>query len=273
MKGSLVMLKRICFVLALVLFSVVAAQTNHQPTPTQAQEPNYRNNKCVACHTQITQPVALSNRYFEWHSSVHRDAGVSCEKCHGGDPAATDKTRAHVGILPYSNAQSKIHYRNVATTCKSCHQGITDTFLESKHYQNLKATGLGPSCSTCHAHMATEVVLSPQQTSSLCAYCHNTINGALPPRPEISEKAEAVMHALNRADVAVAWAASLLRESDMKRLNVAVERVQVTAAQGMLKDAKFTWHSFNLEMTLKKADEAFTTAMKAKEELGKKLAH
>ena len=267
------MLKRICFVLAIALFSVGLAQNTHQPTPTATQEPSYSQNHCVICHSQIIEPITLSNRYFEWHSSVHKDTGVSCEKCHGGDAAAVDKAKAHVGILPSMNQQSSIHFRNLATTCKACHQGVVNMFVESKHYQNLKSIGLGPSCSTCHAHMATEVILSPQQISNLCTYCHNTINGALPPRPDVPAKAEVVLQALNRADVAVAWAASLLREAEMRRRNVAVERLQVTAAQGMLKDAKFTWHAFDLELTQKKADEAFASAMKAKEELGKKVAH
>lgn len=267
------MLKRICFVIAIAFFSVVLAQSQQPSASLQTQETSYRSNHCVTCHSQITQPVSLSNRYFEWHSSTHQERGVSCEKCHGGDPSTADKTKAHAGIYSYANQQSRIHFRNLPTTCQSCHQGVVQSFVESKHYQNLKATGLGPSCATCHAHMASEVVLSPQQISHLCAYCHNTINGALPPQPAIGEKAEAVMQSLNRADVAVAWATSLLREAEMKRRNIAVERLQVTAAQGMLKEAKFNWHAFDLLVTQKKADEAFSAAINAKEELSKKLAY
>lgn len=267
------MLKRICFVLALVFFSILLAQSHQPSASVQTQETNYRSNHCITCHSQVTQPLALSNRYFEWHSSAHQERGVSCEKCHGGDPSTPDKIKAHAGIYPYANQQSQIHFRNLPTTCKSCHQGVAQSFVESKHYQNLKTTGLGPSCATCHAHMASEVVLSPQQISNLCAYCHNTINGALPPQLAIGEKAEAVMQSLNRADVAVGWATSLLQEAEMKRRNIAVERMQVTAAQGMLKDAKFSWHAFDLEVTQKKADAAFSTAMKAKDEISQKLAH
>lgn len=260
-------------ILTFAVFSVVWAQNNQSTVSPQKWETDYRNNNCITCHAQLTQPVALSNRYFEWHSSAHRDVGVSCEKCHGGNPATADKAKAHVGIYPYGNPDSRIHFRNLPATCQSCHQGIVNTFVESKHYQNLKTTGLGPSCSNCHAHMASEVVLSPQQISTLCAYCHDTVNGALPPRPDIREKAEAVMQSLNRADVAVSWASSLLREAELKRLSIATERLQVSAAQGLLKDAKFSWHSFALEATQKKADDAFALAMRAREDLGKKVNH
>ncbi len=264
-------LKKSCCVVILALFSVVWAQSRQATFSPQSTD--YRQNNCVTCHAQITQPVALSNRYFEWHSSAHKEVGVSCEKCHGGDSTTKDKAKAHVGIYPYADPKSQIHFRNLPATCQSCHQGIVNTFVESKHYQNLKTTGLGPSCSNCHAHMASEVVLSPPQISTLCAYCHNTINGALPPRPDISEKAEAIMQALNRADVAVGWATSLLREAELKRLSIAPERMQVLAAQGLLKDAKLSWHSFALEATQKKADDAFSLAMKAKDDLGKKVNH
>lgn len=267
------LLKKSCCLVTIALVSVVWAQSKQSGVPAQKLDTDYRGNNCVTCHAQITQPVALSNRYFEWHASAHKDVGVSCEKCHGGDPATTDKAKAHVGIYPYADPKSQIHFRNLPTTCQSCHQGIVNTFVESKHYQTLKTTGLGPSCSNCHAHMASEVVLSPQQISTLCAYCHDTVNGALPPRPDISEKAEAILQALNRADVAVGWATSLLREAEMKRLSIAPERIQVQAAQGLLKDAKFNWHSFALETTQKKADDAFSLAMKAKDDLGKKVNH
>ncbi len=79
------------------------------------------------------------------------------------------------------------------------------------------------------------------------------------------------MQALNRADVAVGWATSLLREAEMKQLTIAPEQRQVTAAQNLLKDAKFSWRSFVLEATQKKADDAFSLVMKAKDNLGKKL--
>lgn len=266
-------LKTSCCVLTVALFSVVWAQNNQSTVAPQKWDTDYSKNNCVTCHAQITQPIALSNRYFEWHASAHKDVGVSCEKCHGGDPATADKAKAHVGIYPYANPNSRLHFRNLPVTCKSCHQGIVETFIESKHYQNLKTTGLGPSCSNCHAHMASEVILTPQQTANLCAYCHDTINGALPPRPDIRDKAEAVMQSLNRADVAVSWATSLLRAAEIKRLSVATEQLQVNAAAGLLKDAKFTWHTFDLENTQKKANEAFSLAMRAKEDLGKKVPH
>lgn len=248
-----------------------------QPRKTSAylsnQSATYRGNSCIACHSQINQPLSISTRYYEWHTSTHKEKGVSCEKCHGGDPAANDKAKAHTGIRPYADEQSRIHYRNLPATCASCHRGIVNSFIESKHYQKLQSSNMGPSCSTCHGHMASQVLVSPQQTSTLCAYCHDTINGLLRPRPDIREKTEMALQSLNRAGVAVEWANSLLREAETKKLYIPIERMEAIAAQGSLKEAKFNWHTFDLEATLKKADEAFQTATKAREDLGKKLNH
>ena len=260
------MLKKIFVLFFAVAIPVVVAQNKNQAT-------SYQSNSCVACHSKITQPLGLSSRYFEWHTSSHKEAGVSCEKCHGGDATNLDKAKAHVGVQPYSDLNSKINFRNLPATCSTCHKGVVDMFVESKHYKKLQGSGLGPSCTNCHSHMGSEVVKSPPQVSILCAHCHDTIGGSLRARPEIPMKAEEVIQALNRADVAVEWAASLLRSAETQRIYLPTQRFQVVAAQGALKEAKFSWHAFDLETTQKRAEDAFAAAIRAKDELKKKVIH
>ncbi len=260
------MLKKILLLFFAATISVLLAQNKNPST-------DYINNSCVSCHSKIAQPLGLSNRYFEWHSSSHKDAGVSCEKCHGGDSMNQDKAKAHVGVQPYSDLNSKINFRNLPATCSTCHKGVVDMFVQSNHYKKLQDSGLGPSCTNCHSHMGSEVVKSPPQVAILCAHCHDTIGGSLRPRPEIPKKAEEVIQTLNRADVAVEWAASLLRSAETQRIYLPIQRLQVVAAQGALKEAKFSWHAFDLETTQKRAEEAFAAAMRAKEELEKKVIH
>src|SRR6266508_2892518 len=69
----------------------------------QEAKPDYKNNNCVSCHSGLLDPLRLGNRYLEWQFSRHRDKGVSCEKCHGGDPSAKDKQIAHAGVSPASD--------------------------------------------------------------------------------------------------------------------------------------------------------------------------
>jgi hypothetical protein len=70
---------------------------------------------CVTCHeTEGKHPVLASAA--PWH--VQHGFGDLCVACHGGDPAATDKSAAHLGRgAPLGNPER---------TCKSCHDRDSD---------------------------------------------------------------------------------------------------------------------------------------------------
>jgi hypothetical protein len=233
--------------------------------------PDYSNNNCVSCHSRITAPVALSNRYFEWYASAHNRRGVGCEKCHGGDAAITDKDKAHTGVQSKANPQSRIHWKNLPENCNACHQAVVSAFVTSRHYQQLKGSGLGPSCTACHEHMVSQVAQTPLQAAKLCAQCHATINGLMPMRLEIPDKAEAFMHSLNRANVAVVWAESLFTLAENRKMELRMERMRLNSARSTLREAKVNWHTFDPDFSRQRADEAFTMALKLKDELQKKL--
>jgi len=59
--------------------------------PAQAA---WEGNHCVTCHEAERLPISLGHSFEEWHASAHARGGVSCEKCHGGDPTASDATIA-----------------------------------------------------------------------------------------------------------------------------------------------------------------------------------
>ena len=67
---------------------------------------NLRNNSCVKCHSSLREPLKISVHFFDWKNSRHDKAGVSCEKCHGGDPAAATMKAAHIGVSSPSAAGS-----------------------------------------------------------------------------------------------------------------------------------------------------------------------
>lgn len=39
----------------------------------------FRNNSCVNCHSQLSEPLGVSAHYFEWHKSKYREKGVGGE--------------------------------------------------------------------------------------------------------------------------------------------------------------------------------------------------
>src|SRR5262245_34585817 len=141
----------ILFGIACLAFPVVAVQKKANKSRLTA----YRDNNCVICHSSLLEPVRVSAHFYEWLNSTHEKKGVGCEKCHGGNPSAKDLKTAHTGVLRAAFPQSGLNPKNLPATCGSCHQEVVNAFIGSKHYQKLQESGTGPSCTTCHHHMAT----------------------------------------------------------------------------------------------------------------------
>ena len=255
--------------LPLALASLWPASANRNGA-AQGSGPEYKNNNCVSCHSRLLEPLRVGNRYLEWQFSRHREKGASCEKCHGGDPSGKDKQIAHAGMRSASDQRSKLHWKNQPETCGACHQNVASAFVESAHYKLLNGIGLGPSCNTCHAHMATRVIYSPVDTASLCSRCHNSIN-SLKPSPEIPARAKETMMALQRADYVIRWARLLLDNGRMWNLSINEEANEFQAAEDMLLEAKVKWHTFDLDTVRKQADGAFIKGTKVKDGMLKRL--
>ena len=257
----------------MILISGGFAAFSYKPVPMAAQDvlASFKDNQCVNCHSKLTSPYRLTSRYSEWHISLHKEKAIGCEKCHGGDPMASEPSKAHLGVQSASDPKSKLHPKNLAVTCVSCHKEITNSFVESKHFQNLANAGLGPSCNTCHAHMGSEVIYTPEQTAKLCASCHDSDNALMPKRAEIPGKADETMQALRRANMVTLWAERLVDEAKTKKLDNGEAEKELKIVRGMLAESKVAWHAFNLEIVQKKADAAFETGTKLKDQLRAKL--
>jgi cytochrome c7-like protein len=237
-----------------------------------AQEPgpDYKDNNCVSCHSRLLEPLRLGNRYLEWQFSRHREKGASCEKCHGGDPSTKDKQIAHAGMSPASDPRSRLHRKNQPETCGACHQNVVSAFVESAHYKRLNGIGLGPSCTTCHAHMATRVIYSPADTANLCSRCHNSIN-SLKPSLEIPARAKETMMALQRAGYMINWARLMLDNGRRWNLSLDEETNEFKTAEDGLREARVKWHMFDLDTVRKQADGAFLKGTKVKDRMLKRL--
>lgn len=231
----------------------------------------FRGNECVWCHSRLSSPLQQTSRYAEWHISAHKLSGVSCDRCHGGNPAEREVTKAHQAIRPASDPASRLHPKNLAKTCQGCHQPYVSAFVESRHYQKLNDTGVGPSCNTCHGHMASEVIYTPEQTAAMCASCHNSATSRLPRQPEIGEQAATTMVAIRRASMVVAWADRLLEEAQKRQLATDVETGELQAARRSLTEAKAGFHTFAPEPVRQKADAVYDQGTRLKDALRQKL--
>lgn len=230
---------------------------------------NLRNNSCVKCHSSLREPLKISVHFFDWKNSRHDKAGVSCEKCHGGDPAAATIKAAHIGVSSPSAAGSPLSAKELQNTCGKCHGEIVKAFANSAHGLNFQA-GV-PNCSTCHQHMATSVISWPPETTKLCASCHRANGGNAGALLDVPAQAGDTIAAFSRADGVVEWAYYLLKEARSKKMNVAEETRQVDKYARILREAKIRWHQFDLKSSRVDADEVFVRVTEIKDALWKKL--
>lgn len=263
---------RIFFAGTLLIACFVCSFGGHS-SASNTQQSTRQDNQCVRCHSTLSTPVELSGRFLDWRASRHGATGVTCDKCHGGDATSSDPAKAHSGIFRPGDKRSRLNDQNVPQTCAGCHQAIAATFVESQHYRRLRTSELGPSCADCHGHMGSAAARRPYEAESLCTYCHNTLNGLLPQRPDIVRSAKASLDAIDRTNYLVGWIEELLGQAEKQKLNVAEEKRDTELLKTSLANAKIAWHAFSLEGSMSRATKGFDEAVSVKDRLVKKLGH
>ncbi len=109
-------------------------------------------------------------------ASTHGQASVGCHGCHGGDPAETDKAKAHM-----VNFVAKPDAMGTLQMCGQCHIQPNRQFKASRHMPaQLNSPRL--DCAECHG---VHTIGSPPTSfsfSMFCAGCHGLeYLPALPP--------------------------------------------------------------------------------------------
>ncbi|MBK6798872.1 MAG: cytochrome c3 family protein [Acidobacteria bacterium] len=252
-----------------ILATAVLPSVNAQKGVTRSNLSTYRSNNCVICHSRITDPVRLSAKFYDWMNSSHERTGVTCDKCHGGNPLAKDEAAAHAGVANPSSPQSTLYQKNQPGTCGKCHQAISDAFVKSDHFKKMNGPDFSASCNTCHLHMAANVVYWPPDTARLCAACHKS-DGTAPKSTDIPVKAGDVVAAFTRADEVIDWSYFLVKEGRKKRINLNAEVAELQRLEAILKNAKRSYHEFNLKESRAMADQAFLEGSKVKNRLAKR---
>jgi hypothetical protein len=250
--------------LGALLIGVTLNATQRKPAPGRLAA--YRDNQCVMCHASLTEPLRVSAHFYEWLNSPHERKKVGCEKCHGGDPSITTFRTAHQGVERASFPASRLAPKNAPETCRSCHQLAAQVFTQSRHFQQLLTTGDGPSCTTCHHHMAASVIYRPPDTAALCASCHSA-RGPAAASIKVPEQAGDTIAAFNRADEVLDWSRLLITQGKKRRLSFSSEEAAIARFEQTLKEAKLDWHAFELNVSRAKADQVFTQATKLKDQL------
>lgn len=219
------------FVCGIFLFSTVA----------KGDDENKIGNSCVVCHAKLSGSSFVGVKSHSWKGSVHEKHGVTCDKCHGGDPRAQGQNEAHAGVFGSSDNRSTVYFKNIPTTCGKCHGAEFYKFAQSLHYKKLESEGKGPECVTCHGSMATSI-LTPDTITAVCERCHNSRMGVF---PYVPEKAKAVLLLLRQS--------SALLDADAK-LYHPVEGTEgaraLRDARSYLHSAVLDWHKFDLDTVI-----------------------
>lgn len=204
-------------------------------------------NSCIECHqradTVSALPAWYQDQFVHWYGSVHGRKGVACDKCHGGEPSHADKEPAHRGVKSSRDPQSPIYYKNLPETCGKCHQAVYQQFVRSRHYENLKADRLAPTCTTCHGFQMDIGGVAPHQIVGRCTICHNPQQGV---KPEVGNLARQTVEEIVQAEHAVQTAQTAVefaREQGFEPKGA--EELLRTARERLRKTAEL-WHNFRL---------------------------
>jgi len=127
---------------------------------------------CVSCHAE-EEDAELSAPVEEWRRSVHAEANVSCDGCHGGDPQQQDADLSmdeeSAGFLGRPGRKQIISF------CGGCHEQIAHGFQQS--VMGLKSTEgeRVATCTTCHmihGHAIQHPNAHEILTEERCGECH-----------------------------------------------------------------------------------------------------
>jgi len=195
----------------------------------------------LECHATTIDKIAKSN-YEQWTKSKHAMFNVTCNNCHGGDPASDLKETAHKGVSRSSESNSSVFYRNVPETCGKCHTDELNQFKESMHYQKLKALKQAPTCDTCHGPHEFKV-LNSTEFENLCSSCHNT---EMKIAPDIPEKAVKAIENAEYLKTEIRKAESAIKLAKQQGKDVTVAQKELDNAIAIQDNLPVLWHSFNL---------------------------
>ncbi len=126
-----------------------------------AQEPE---TSCISCHTEmgddLAKPVEL------WQESIHKQNGISCNNCHGGNPDLQDMD----AMGPEEGFVGAPTEDEVPQFCGKCHVAVMENYMKSPHWLTEKQKR--PVCTTCHtAHHQQRATLGLINEEN-CSRCH-----------------------------------------------------------------------------------------------------
>lgn len=280
-------------IIGIVFVLVIVTQLPAQPTVAAA--PQLPNNSCVDCHRKLLfsseaqsqfvnqyiqhidngiscsiechedrQNKSIASSYALWSTSTHYQFNVACEKCHGGNPLATSKIEAHVGL-----SNSSIARENTPEMCGKCHESQLEEFKSSLHFQRLESEEVpAPACVTCHQAHSVHV-LTASEIEDFCSNCHNNITVI---DPSVPKRAENALSSENELQVQLSKVRSAVINAKASGKNETEADAELESSQTILKNIPSVWHRFNLTYFDTEVQKGITNAQNAEKALNESTA-
>jgi len=163
--------------LAAILFTLLFT-----PSPFAQVE---NSNSCYVCHIQLGGRMRISAQ--GWEQSVHKEAGITCERCHGGNPSLFSEE----SMGKKYGFKGKPERAEIPPLCGGCHSRIammkqynirTDQYAEYKTSQHGILLSRGDrkvaTCVDCHGTHKIVRVRDPNSpvfhtnVPGTCNKCH-----------------------------------------------------------------------------------------------------
>ncbi len=148
-----------------------------------AAKVNAKQNACLTCHSTIPQEKAECVTEC-WLRSLHKQNGVTCVSCHGGDAdidvgnvkQLSQQEFASKKALAMSRAKGFIGVpkgKEMFDVCSKCHSDSVNRYENSIMGVAYLDNKGGPSCTDCHS---AHYVIIPDVPKS-CEKCHKDTTG------------------------------------------------------------------------------------------------
>jgi len=136
---------------------------------------------CGNCHGKIDQPAIVEtdagNALVDYSSSVHGQGLIK----KGLLPSAvcTDCHSTHLE-LKHDDERSSTYYKNLPSTCATCHKGIYDDYAQSIHHvSRTDQEEKLPTCEDCHSSHQIKEIKQDQfmaEVTHQCGSCHEDLS-------------------------------------------------------------------------------------------------
>lgn len=212
--------------------------------------PGAQQNQCVSCHVSSRAPTGVATATVapqhtaDWDWSAHGAADVGCDACHGGDPEAPDLVGAHERVLRSTNPASPVHFRQIPSTCGTCHPDQHQAFETSRHSELVRnGVTRAPTCLTCHGAVAANFP-DTRGIGSVCASCHGPTGSA--PMSEYQTQVRLMRELISDDRYQLALVRTVIAHT---RSGARREELEAAyrEAEAPLAEATAAWHSFTFD--------------------------